>query len=300
MKGVVKSSMAMVMCLCIVICSGCGSKSSQSGNAANKASSSVQESKKSENSEGIKGTSETGKQDKTNEVKNVDANRKIIRNANLEIETTKYDECMSKFNQEVDQCGGYLQSSSENGSRMEDGNSPSFRSSTFVVRIPKDNFDKFLNEAGSVGNVVEKKISTEDVSAQYFDSEARIKALKVQEERLLELLKKSGDLKDVLAIEKELSDVRYQIENLTGTLNKIDKLVEYCTVTVSIRQVSEYMQPKPKTLGQKMQNAWILSLKSLGKLFDVIVIAVTAVLPYAVIVAVIFFIVKIFKIRRKK
>lgn len=300
MKRVVMSFMTMLLCLCIVICSGCGSKSSSTGNGANKASSSVQEMKKSESSDGIKGSSEAGKQDKANEEKSVDMNRKIIRNANLEIETKKYDECINNFNQEVNKCGGYLQSSNENGSRIMDENSASLRGATFVVRIPKDNFDKFLNEAGNLGNVIGKKISTEDVSAQYFDSEARIKALKVQEERLLELLKKSGDLKDVLAIEKELSDVRYQIENLTGTLNKIDKLVEYCTVTVDIRQVSEYVQPKPKTLGQKMQNAWILSFKSLGKVFDFIVIGATAVLPYAVIAAVLFFIVKMLRIRKKK
>ena len=75
--------------------------------------------------------------------------------------------------------------------------------------------------------------------------EARLKSLKLQEERLLTILSKAELLQDIIELERELSNVRYEIENYTGTLKKWDNLIEYSKVTIDVYEVHEIKEEEP-------------------------------------------------------
>jgi len=86
----------------------------------------------------------------------------------------------------------------------------------------------------------------QNVTMTYVDTEARLTSLRVQEERLLDMLSKASSVEEMLIIESHLQEVRYQIESATATLRNIDRQVSYSTIDLSVREVSEYSTAAPK------------------------------------------------------
>ncbi|MGI6265415.1 MAG: DUF4349 domain-containing protein, partial [Acutalibacteraceae bacterium] len=152
--------------------------------------------------------------------------RKIIVSAEYTLETDDLDKTVGKLEQAVAKVGGYYQSSDIEGSTASNG------SGYFVVRIPTDRLNEFTDGIGEMAHVVSRSRSGEDVTDQYFDTETRLSSLRIQQERLLELLKKAESLEDILRLENELTDVRTQIESLTTQLKKYDNLIDFSTVTI--------------------------------------------------------------------
>lgn len=282
---------------------GCGKKSTTGSTSLNqKTTQSINTEGKSSNSGmnlNMNNTAEESNgsqakaEDKANATISADA-RKIIKNADIQLETLEFDKTNSSIFNKTEQISGYVESSNITGASISDKNTISNRSARFVLRIPKDSFEKFLNDIGSIGNITSKTVSGNDVTSQYFDSEAHLKSLQVEEDRLLEILKKTGELKDVIEVEKELTNVRYQIENLTGTLKRFDNLVNYCTINVTVSEVQKInaAAAKPVTLGEKISYTFKLSIKSLSSLGKGAIIAITAVIPYLIIIIPILLIVR--------
>jgi hypothetical protein len=98
-------------------------------------------------------------------------------------------------------------------------------------------------------------------------------------------LEKAELLQDIIELESELSRVRYEIENYTGTLKRLDQLVNYSRVNIDIYEVKELKitEPDPETLGVRMAMAFKESLKRLGKFFEDLTVFLVAALPYLVL-----------------
>ena len=80
-------------------------------------------------------------------------------------------------------------------------------------------------------------LGTDDVTKAYFDTDARMKNLQLEEARLQQILDlKTGRLSDVLAVERELARVRQQIEEMQGTLKYYDTMVQYATVSIALSE----------------------------------------------------------------
>jgi len=193
-----------------------------------------------------------------------DAARKIIRNASLSIETLVFDDSITALKALVGKYSGYIQNSSESGISAVSRRDQS-RYATFTLRIPSESLDAFLSGAGEVGNILNLSTSGEEITEQYYDTEARLSSLKTQEERLLAILEKAEELKDVVELEKALSDVRYQIETLTSTLRRYDSLVAYSTVNVELREVAnlQTVAPLPQTLSERIGQRFAQTTKNL-------------------------------------
>ena len=85
--------------------------------------------------------------------------------------------------------------------------------------------------------------STEDVTADYVDVEARLNSLEAQRQRLEELRAQAGNLEDLLAIENQLTQVQYQIESYTGQKRVLDDQITYSTVNVYLDEVKVLLPP---------------------------------------------------------
>ena len=114
-----------------------------------------------------------------------------------------------------------------------------------VVRIPADKFDVFAGDLKSLGEVAQNKIYITDVTEEYIDLAARQKNLKLQEERLQEMLKKSNTVDDMLKVEKELARVREEIEKSTGKLKYLENRISYSTITIHLR--TKYITSETQT-----------------------------------------------------
>ena len=125
----------------------------------------------------------------------------------------------------------------------------STRSASYTLRVPSERFQELMGTLSEIGNVPYTHVYTENVSAQYYDTQARMEAYKAQEARLLEMMDRAESVDDLISIESRLSDLRYEIESLQTSLNHWDRRVAYSSVYLELQEVREYTQDTPVQLG---------------------------------------------------
>lgn len=207
--------------------------------------------------------------------------RKIIYNASLEMETEAFDDTRDKLLQAASAAGAWVENSDEGGS-ADSGT----RWVNYTFRVPADSYAAFLNDASAAGSVTYKSESTEDVTADYVDLEARLESLRTQEARLLELAQQAGDLADLLAIEEQLAQVRYEIESYTGQQRVYDSLLAYSTVNVNLNEV-RVLTPAANSFGTRVLAAFRDSWHNFVGGVQGIVIGLIYLLPVLVVAALI-------------
>lgn len=214
--------------------------------------------------------------------------RKIIQNADIYMETLEFDTVLDELQKMVSELGGYIESSEVSG-RPIYNSEYSRRSAWYTLRIPVKYFNGFVNDMQDVGNVISKRLSGTDITASYFDTEARLESLTIQEDRLLAILEKAEKLEDVIELERELANVRYEIESLTGTLRRWDNLVDYATVNLSIDEVRELkeVEPEPETWGQRIANEFKSSINRLVRGSKNFVVGLVGAIPFIIVFAVV-------------
>jgi hypothetical protein len=212
--------------------------------------------------------------------------RKIIRSAYLSMETTEFDRTVDEIIGRVNVYLGYIESSEIQGKPTYQGQ-VSNRRAHFEIRVPSKSFDSFIGDMVELGNVTSRQIRGEDITGQYLDVEARLKSLRLQEERLLTLLSKADKLQDIIELERELSRIRYEIENYTGTLKQWDNMVQYSRVSVDVYEVRKIKkeEPEPITWGDRIVNGFIKSWERLGQVFADLAVFIVSAVPYLVVLA---------------
>src|SRR5262249_5628881 len=112
---------------------------------------------------------------------------------------------------------------------------------TIVVRVPPERLDGLVldlrKELGKAGELKSQRIGSQDITKQYTDLESRLKAARTMEARLLEIIKSGkGEIKDLLAAEKELGVWRTRIEEFEGEKRYYDNLVSLSTLTITLSE----------------------------------------------------------------
>jgi hypothetical protein len=173
--------------------------------------------------------------------------RKIIYTANVQLIVENFDDGEKKLRDLIQKHQGRIANSDTQGT------SGAQRSGHWKVRIPVEKFEGFKLEAEKIGNLERSSIDSKDVTEEYYDVEARIKNKKVEETRLINHLEKTtGKLSDILEVERELSRVRGEIEQMQGRLKMLTNLSSLTTVDVFIREVKNYVPPTAPTYGDEV------------------------------------------------
>ena len=219
---------------------------------------------------------------------------KIIYSADATVETTAFDESIAALQELIASNGGFIESSSVNGSNYYDSarGRVSRRSATYTLRIPSDKFSALMTSLSTLGNVPYTYTYTENVTAQYYDVQARLTAYQAQETRLLEMMELAETVEDIITIEDKLTDVRYRIDSLQSSLNNWDRRVDYSTLNLTVQEVQVYT---PETVtkvsyGQRLWNAFTGALTGTGEFFKDLLVFLVSALPTLVILAVLFFV----------
>ena len=177
------------------------------------------------------------------------ANRKLIRNATVELEVAKFDEAVQKITGFANEDRGYVATTSSE--KQENGK----LKGQIVVKVLPENLDRFLQKLRGLGELKNQTLGTEDITKAYFDTDARLKNARVMEQRLVDMLKKkSDDINDLLQVEKELGRVREQIEQMQGELKFWDSQVQFATVTISLAE-KDLEEPAKFLLKERAQLA---------------------------------------------
>ena len=110
------------------------------------------------------------------------------------------------------------------------------RSVTTKVRVPFTRFDASMQQIETLGKVLDKQITAEDVTEEFVDSQAKLRNLQRTEARLLAHLNQTGRLPDILLVEKELNRVRGEIEQLEGRLRFLAHRIAFSTITLTLSE----------------------------------------------------------------
>ena len=212
---------------------------------------------------------------------------KIIYQSDVTVETTVFDETIGKISGLVDSYGGWIESSSVSGSNyyQKARGTASTRNASYTLRIPSDRFTEIMDSFSELGNIPFSHIYTENVSTQYYDAQARLKAYTTQETRLLEMMELAESVEDVIIIEDRLTELRYQIESIQSNLNNWDRRVSYSTIYLTVQEVKEYT-PEEKvnpTYGEELRKALKDGLKNAGEFLKNLLVFLVEILPVLVI-----------------
>ncbi len=215
------------------------------------------------------------------------AERKVIYNAQMTLAVADTDATAAKIEKLAADMGGYV--ANMNAYRGE-GDIMVY---TITLRIPADKFDAAREALRQMAVRVDNdNINTDDVTDQYYDIEARLKALRATESELLDLLaetrERGGSVEDIMSIYRELSNIQGQIESLQGQLNRLDKLVAFSTITVELRP-HELAKPLAGNEWQPLEtlrNSIRTLLRALQGLVDLAIYLVVVVLPILLILSI--------------
>ena len=214
--------------------------------------------------------------------------QKLIKTIRMEAETEDLDALLPQISEKIAAMGGYV----ENQELYNGSNYASYRhrNANLTIRIPADRLGSFVEDVKGVSNVVSYNESTENVTLRYVSTESRMKALEVEQERLLELLSKAENMSDLLEIEARLTDVRYELESVTSRLRVLANQVDYATVRLYISQVKVYTETEELTVWQRIGSGFKENLRDMGEnLTDFFVWLVTyspQLLFWAVVIAI--------------
>jgi len=177
------------------------------------------------------------------------ANRKLIRNATVELEIVSFDDAVQKITALTNEDRGYV--ATTNSQKQANGK----LRGQVIVKVLPENLDRLLQKLRGLGELKNQTLGTEDVTKAYFDTDARLKNAHVMEQRLIDMLNtKTGKVSDLLQVEKELGRVREEIEKMQGDLKYWDSQVQFATVTISLAE-KDMEEPAAFLLKERAQLA---------------------------------------------
>ena len=207
--------------------------------------------------------------------------RKLIRRVNIEAQTQNMDALLPEIEGQVATLGGYIENREV---YSNSSNTTHWRTARMTIRIPSDKADQFLNTVDTKANVVSLNENLTDVTLDYVATESRIKALRAEEARLLELMDAAKNLSELLEVEKRLTDVAAQLEAVESQLRLYDNQIDYTSITLNIRQVTELSKPEDEmSVWERIATGFTENLTGLGDTlvdFFVWVIASSPVLVF--------------------
>lgn len=225
------------------------------------------------------GTSQTGSEN----LPEIDPD-KIIYSGSATLETEHFEESVEAVRKLIAGCGGFIESSSLSGSNYY---SARLRTASFTLRVPSGSFTEIMNSFSEYGKVPYSHTYTENISARYYDTAARLKAYETQEQRLLEMMEQAETVSDLITIEDRLTELRYEIESLQSTLNRWDRQVSYSSISLEVREVREYTPEVEQSFGEQLVRSLRQGWTNAVELLKAVLLWLLESLPVLVLLAVI-------------
>lgn len=209
--------------------------------------------------------------------------RKLIYHAAVHAETKEFEQSKQQLDALIQKYNGYVENSSLSGYAY--GEERGSRRLDYTLRIPSESLFSFLDDFEQAARVLSRETDMDDVTSAYVDTEARLSALRREEERLLELLDQAAGVTEILEIEDRLSTVRYEIESMTAQLKTYDNEVAYSTVTIYLNDVTDYSVQT--TFGSRSYNAFLSGWNGFVNFLQDLVVGLLRLWPFLVIVLVV-------------
>lgn len=236
-----------------------------------------------------------------------EADRLIIRNKTLRIEVKKVADSINGIKAASKKHGGVItgmQVATDSGSPIY-RNDPSGSVSDgtallgyVVVRVPADKFEAFVSEVSGLGTVRYEAETSDDVTQQHVDLAARLENLRAEEKRLREFFTAAKDVKDMLAIEQELSRVRGEVESLDAQVKYLERQAAMATVTIDLNEPQAIVRPGGENWG--FGDAVTTGFRGAAGAIQLIIVIAITLAPFLAIAAVLFFVIRAIVRKRRR
>lgn len=181
--------------------------------------------------------------------------RKIIRNADVTLEVTSTRDALVQVSSIVEANGGFVASSE---SKQRENTDPAQRTLDIklVTRVPSHQFQTTFEAIKKLsGNAPEENINTQDVTEDFIDLEARIKTQKALELQFLEIMRQANKVVDALEVQRQIAEVRTDIEKLEGRKRFLENRSSLSTITVNLHTPRPVIVISKTGFGQSLQEA---------------------------------------------
>jgi hypothetical protein len=212
--------------------------------------------------------------------------QKIIRNGSLVLRVDDASKRLEEARAITEQAGGFVASANLN-------DRAGIKTAYLTLRIPTDKFRATADALKRLASTVfDESESGQDVTDQYVDLEARLKAAKAEEAQYLEILKSARSIEDTLNVTARLADVRSRIEQMEGQMRGLEDRTSYATLTVTMTEEARVEAPtrvwKPGETLKEAMRALVESLQSLvDALIAFVVFFIGLVLPILIVLGLI-------------
>jgi len=161
--------------------------------------------------------------------------RKIIRNATLTLEVEQPSKAMQRMASVAESRGGFVVTS-DSRQQTAAGGERAYEVITVELRVPAPQFDAALADIRAAGgSVTAQKITGKDVTEEYIDLEARLRTQRALEAQLLEIMKGADAVADAISVQRELTNVRTEIERVEGRRRYLENQSSLSTISVTLQ-----------------------------------------------------------------
>ena len=235
--------------------------------------------------------------------------RQIIANANISLIVAKTETAMAGVEQIASDLGGYLSDVELSKGRYEQ--TEELRGS-MTLRVPSDSLEEALERLQALATDVHYlNIDRQDVTDQYSDLDARLRNLRATETELLALLtevreRPNAKVEDILAVHRNLTQIREEIETLQGRKNLLDNQIGFSTVRVELipDSINRPIVEEPWSANGPVRNALRALVATLQGLLTALIWAFLYLTPLLLVVliplAILIWLVRIWVGRRRK
>jgi hypothetical protein len=161
---------------------------------------------------------------------NQDWDKKIVKNADLQLQLDDYKKFNTSIHNALKQYGAYIaeEKQQQTDYRIEN---------TLVIKVPVAQFDELVNSLGDDDvKIISKNISTKDVTGEVVDTKARLQAKLAVREKYLQLLKQAKNMNEILQVQNEINDMQENIEAANGRINYLQHASAYSTINLNYYQ----------------------------------------------------------------
>lgn len=171
---------------------------------------------------------------------NPDWDSKIIKTASMKLEIKDFKKYNDFVHSSVKSHGAYV-------AQEEQVLTDEMTETAITIKVPVAQFENMMNSLpGDDGKVMEKRINTDDVTGEVFDTRSRLEAKKQVRSKYLEFLKQTKNMEEVINVQNEINGIQEQIESAAGRVTFLSHQAAYSTINLTFYQPMEGFQPTDK------------------------------------------------------
>lgn len=231
---------------------------------------------------------------------------KLVYRCQLDIETKNYTEDKENLMKLISEYEGIIQNSNEYDSddywySSDHVKTRGTKTLNLQVRIPSEKYKEFIGTVGTIGKVKRNSQQVDNISYDYYNTQADIEQLKIQEQRLLEMMEQAYTIEDMITVEDRLSEVQNELSKLQTKLVGLDTDVAYSYVDIELEEVFEYSATEVEKPGffKRLGKEIVDGFKAMIQIFEDIILfiagAVPRLIPFAVFGFIVYKIVKVYR-----